>query len=176
MSEPLPGDFMVARTRFAPLQAQLMSACIQWGTNSDVNHAGIHVGDGQVIEARPGGAGYAPLTEYMGDNTRWSAGYGITSGLQRAAIVAAAEHLIGTPYGWGDCVAIALAQARLGGHVDAHADWTHQPWWVKRLARTDRLICSQLVDQAYLLAGVHLFSDGRYPGMVSPADLQALMT
>jgi hypothetical protein len=33
------------------------------------------------------------------------------------------------------------------------------------------MICSQLVDEAYLRAGVHLFDDGRDPGDVTPGDL-----
>jgi hypothetical protein len=45
-----------------------------------------------------------------------------------------------------------------------------------RIERADRLVCSQLVDKAYLLAGEHLFSDGRYPGEVTPGDLLDLIT
>jgi hypothetical protein len=33
------------------------------------------------------------------------------------------------------------------------------------------MICSQLVDRCYDIAGVHLFDDGRKPGDVSPGDL-----
>ena len=33
------------------------------------------------------------------------------------------------------------------------------------------MICSQLVDYCYLMAGVHLFNDGRWPGYVTPEDL-----
>ena len=163
---PQLGDFFVMRTEHSGLRDELMAACIQWGTDSDVNHAGVYVGivDGveSIVEARPGGAGYAPLSQYMGSNTRWSGGVGIPqSSPWREFIVHHAKALIGTPYGWGDIIAIALSSKRLGGHVDATASWVRQPWWIKRLARTDRLICSELVDYAYCLAGVHLFSDGR---------------
>jgi hypothetical protein len=37
------------------------------------------------------------------------------------------------------------------------------------------MICSQLVDQCYQDAGVHLFADGRWPGDVTPADLYRLI-
>ncbi len=33
------------------------------------------------------------------------------------------------------------------------------------------MICSQLVDQSYQDAGVHLFSDGRWSGYVTPGAL-----
>jgi hypothetical protein len=36
------------------------------------------------------------------------------------------------------------------------------------------LICSQLVDRACELAGVHLFDDGRLSGQVTPGDLYTL--
>ncbi len=46
---------------------------------------------------------------------------------------------------------------------------------MKRLCRKDRLICSQLVDEAYRLADIHLFNDGRLPQLVSPGDLLVLI-
>ena len=130
------------------------------------------------MEAQPGGATRTPIDGYLGDNTIWSDGYGLTTpSLQRPAITAAAEQLVGTPYGWGDIVAIALAQKRLGKwrRLDAEKPLEQQPWWVRRLARTDRLICSELVDEAWFLAGAHLYADGRPRGMVSPGDLGRLL-
>ena len=38
------------------------------------------------------------------------------------------------------------------------------------------MICSQLVDQCYLEAGIHLYDDGRDPGDVTPADLAELVS
>jgi hypothetical protein len=43
------------------------------------------------------------------------------------------------------------------------------------VADEGHLICSQLVDEAYLRAGVHLFDDGRLPGDVTPGDLWWLL-
>jgi len=88
------------------------------------------------------------------------------SPLVRAAIVDHARGHIGAPYSWVDDACIGLADM---------FRW-HVPTWVRtRLARPDRLMCSQLVDTAYLKAGVHLFSDGRPPGMVAPSDLLLLV-
>ena len=130
------------------------------------------------MEAQPGGATRTPIDGYLGDNTIWSNGYGLTTpALQRPAITAAAEQLVGTPYGWGDIVAIALAQKRLGKwrRLDAEKPLEQQPWWVRRLARTDRLICSELVDLSCHMAGVILFDDMRPFGLVSPGDIGRLL-
>ncbi len=44
-------------------------------------------------------------------------------------------------------------------------------WLLDYVAGTGHMICSQLVDQSYLDAGVHLAEDGRFPGDVTPGDL-----
>jgi len=83
------------------------------------------------------------------------------------------EHYIahhkGIPYNWPDIVAIGLAQRRLGRLV------TPRSWLARRLSRGDRLICSQLVDVCYEAAGLHLFTDHRPAGLVSPGDLLDLI-
>ena len=176
---PAPGNWFV--TSNGPLDStltgSLASNAIQWATSSPFNHAGLCVDARTVIEAQPGGARRSPIDGYLGANTVWSTGYALTAA-QRTAIVAAAVTLLGTPYGWGDIAAIALAQQRLGRfhRIDALIPYGRQPWWVRRLARPDRLICSQLVDLAHLLGGVHLFADGRPSGLCSPGDLGRLLT
>jgi hypothetical protein len=170
---PKPGDFFVTRGTSTHWRDQLMCFVIQWGTASNVNHAGICIPGGQVVEARPGGAGYAPLSDYQGANTRWSSLPLTTQ--QRDDISKAAVSLVGTPYGWLDVIAIAIAQKRLGAHLDVTKPMDQQPWWYQRIGRTDRLICSELVDLAYFQSGDHLFDDGRPFGLVSPADLERIV-
>jgi cell wall-associated NlpC family hydrolase len=170
---PKPGDFFVTESLSTEWRGQLMAYAIQFGTKSHVNHAGLYIGGNQIIEARPDGAGYAPLSEYQSRNTVWSA-LPLTD-TQRTDIANAATTLIGTPYGWPDAIAIALAQPRLGRHLDTTKPLDQQPWWYKRIAREDRLICSQLVDYAHYLGGVNLYDDGRPFGLVSPADLEKLV-
>lgn len=79
---------------------------------------------------------------------------------QRAAILAAAEQLLGTPYGFADIAALALS--KLGVKL---------PFLSKRLARPDRLFCSQLVDIVWQAVGFHAFDDGRPPQSVTPGDI-----
>ena len=151
---PALGAFGVVRT------GGWVARGIRWVTHSTVNHAFVYVGDGKIVEAEPSGAILAPI-HYS--DIIWSAAPPRGKG---AAIAAAAKKLVGTPYSWLDCACIGLAKL-FGWHV---------PGPVRaRLNRRERLMCSQLVDTAYLDAGVHLFSDGRIPGDVSPGDLLDLI-
>jgi uncharacterized protein YycO len=84
----------------------------------------------------------------------------------RAAVIDHALDHVGDPYSWVDDLCIGLADL-FGWHVPAAVR--------RRLARPDRLMCSQLVDVAYLEAGVHLWDDGRIPGDVAPSDLLDLI-
>lgn len=152
---PAPGDFGVVTT------SGWAARLIQTVTRSHYNHAFIYAGNGRIIEARPSGAGYGTL-DYPA--VLWS--NVPLNPLERDNVVAAAVKMIGTPYSWVDCAAIGIADL-FGQHIPELVR--------KRLNRRDRLMCSQLVDTAYLLAGVHLFSDGRVPGDVSPADLALLV-
>ncbi len=149
-----PGDFFVIRTD------GWAAPWIRLITRSDVNHAGLYVGNGTIIEARPEGAGYAPVS----DGAIWS--HLPLTDAERVTVVQQATLLVGTPYSWVDVACIGLADL-FGWHV---------PEWVrKRLNRRDRLMCSQLVDEAYRRAGIQLFTDGRPSGDVSPGDLADLL-
>ena len=109
------------------------------GTTVEADFKGAirgHVQDGDVIVT-------APLTDE-----------------QRARILEAASSLLGTPYGFADIAALALA--KLGLRV---------PFLSKRLARPDRLFCSQLVDIVWQSVGFKAFDDGRLPQDVTPGDI-----
>jgi hypothetical protein len=155
---PIPGDFAVVAT------PGLMAMLIRLATRSKVNHAFLLVAPGRIIEANPGGAAESDLANYDGM-------YQVRSAMDlsptmRAAIVDAAQGHLGDPYSWLDDAAIGLTDL---------FRW-HVPAWVRaRLARSDRLQCAQLVDQCYLEAGIHLWDDGRPPGMVAPSDLLLLI-
>jgi cell wall-associated NlpC family hydrolase len=180
---PAIGDFFVCDsfTAGGGFWANLPSKGIQWGTRSGFNHAGIYVGDHQVIEAQPSGVARSPSAQYEGDNTEWSSGYGLDG--VRGYEAAQVRHVIadwavsqlGKPYGWPDIAAITLAQQRLGSRIDVRRALAEQPWWVRRLISPDTLICSQLVALAYQHAGVQLYVDGWLPQLVTPGDLARLL-
>ncbi|MCC9311671.1 hypothetical protein LN042_32180 [Kitasatospora sp. RB6PN24] len=132
---------------------------------ADYEHAFILVGDDMVVEAQPGGARQTPLATYQDRPIRWSSGRVPLTNDQRAAIVSAAHRYLGVPYSFLDYLALATHRFRLPGNgllKGFVADTRHQ-------------ICSQLVDQCYRDAGVNLFSDGRWTGYVTPADLARLL-
>ncbi|GAB2858391.1 hypothetical protein GCM10022221_67370 [Actinocorallia aurea] len=129
------------------------------GDASRYTHAFVVVGDGKVIEAMPSGARLAPLSRFDGQPVAYSWAVPLDDG-QRKAITRAAIDLVGTPYGFGDYVALALARCGVS--------WG---WLDRFLASNRTLICSQLVALTYAQAGVDLFADGRPMHTVTPGDL-----
>lgn len=129
-----------------------------------VQHAGIYIGGDYTVEAMPGGAIKGRLSDYIGGPIIWSSDMIELRQSERISIVAHALDYVGTPYSFLDYLGLFLQRFRL------------RPSWLKRYtASTKHMICSQLVDQCYDDAGVHLFSDGRIAGDVTPADLYHLV-
>jgi uncharacterized protein YycO len=164
VTQPEPGDFGVVRI---PGGVGMLIRIGQWldgGGFADYEHAFVFLGGGQVLEAQPGGAHETPLSHYEGRPIDWSTGHIALTDEQRRAIVAAARSYIGVPYSFIDYLSLALARFRI-----------RLPFVKRYVASTGHMICSQLVDQSYLDAGVHLFKDGRWPRDVTPADLYRLI-
>jgi len=132
---------------------------------SEYQHAFVYAGGGQVVQAEPGGAVASPLGGY--GKIVWSTGRIALTPAQRTAICAAAMRCTSprpVGYSWLDYLAIALHHLRVPA-----------PGLRRYIGDTRHMICSQLVDQCYADAGVHLFADGRWPGYVTPADLAGLL-
>jgi hypothetical protein len=121
---------------------------------------------GWTFGAYPGGARLVPLpcspAELPG--ALWSSDAFTLSDTDRQLIVARALSYQGTPYGFTDYAALALH------HFDVNAKSLQ-----RFISSTNSMICSQLCDKMYQLAGIQLFSDGRWNGYVTPADLAALI-
>jgi hypothetical protein len=147
------------------------------GAPSRFSHAGVIIdADGTVVEAEPGGARIGHLSAYAGqpllvcDGPVMSVVERIRPGspttfseVWRRAVVSEARKLVGTPYSGADYLALALL------HLHLPSQWIR-----RRIESSGHLICSALVDRAYMNAGIHLFSDGRLVGDVMPADLAAI--
>ncbi|MFI9123852.1 hypothetical protein ACIGW0_31425 [Streptomyces bikiniensis] len=162
MNTPLPGDF--ALTKIGGITGKLVAAGQALvGDASPVQHAFVYVGYGEIVHAMPGGAEMISI-EDASEPVVWSTGKIPLSDEQRRTIKREAFNLVGTPYSFLDYASIGLAHFRI------------RPRWVRDyVADTGHLICSQLVDEVYLRAGIHLFSDGRLPGDVTPGDLWHLL-
>jgi hypothetical protein len=111
------------------------------------------------VEAQPGGARLAELSEYDGRDVLWLH----CPPEYQAAVAEAASGLVGTPYSALDY--LALATHRL--HIPASGLRAY-------IGSTGHMICSQLVDEAARRGGWHLFDDGRWPGYVTPGALTRL--
>lgn len=177
----LPGSFFVVDT---PGPGGFLIGIAQSLVNdaSRYKHCGIILDvQGNVLEAEPRGARVANLREYAGDGliicdgpVRRQVAAGDPRGAARhildsrgedeirADVVSAARRLVGTPYSWLDYAAIAALKL----HLPSKA--------LRRyVASSGHAQCAQLVDLAYQRAGIELFTDGRQPGDVCPADLAA---
>lgn len=146
------GDVALVRS------AGFVAWCIRLGTRSRFNHVRLVIDDADgTLEANPGGSGfgYVSATDLVVSPPMTDA--------QRAKIPDIARSLHGIPYGFADVAALGLAQFGIT-----------LPSVKRRLARRDRLFCSQLVDLAWQLAGYHAFTDGRPPQDVSPGDIADL--
>jgi len=130
---------------------------------SRFEHAFLVLPDGQLIEAQPGGAQIVGLDEYAGRHVEYVAPAGLTDG-QRAAVCAAALRYLGVGYSAATYFALA-----------AHRFHLPIPGLRAYIASSRRMICSELVDQAFQDAGVQLFADGRWSGYVTPADIYQLL-
>lgn len=157
------------------------------GKDYNFTHAFLVVDENRVIEAEPGGAVFAPVSKYESRDdvlfsdlpiqlavkeaeASWAkVGYsfamddaaGAYEAILRRRISLFGQECEGVPYSYLDYFALALE--RFNVHIKAVQN---------RVAREDRMICSQLVDWAYDQVGIHLFNDGRLPQDVTPGDLE----
>ena len=163
---PLAGDFCVVSTAGPVGRLIGLGETLCGDAFTQYQHAFVFTGAGQVVEAEPSGARTRKITRFdnPGQATLWSTGRITLTNPQRDAICLAARSYIGVPYSWFDYFAIA-----------AHRLHIPVPGLRGFIASDRSMICSQLVDQCYTDAGIHLFGDGRWPGYVTPADLAAVI-
>jgi len=162
-----PGDFAAVKMKGDTGTLIHIGEILNGDGFRDYEHAFVYVGGSQdmILEAEPGGA-VIRVFHYPLNDVLWSTdnvGLSLTIP-QRRVIPQIAEKYKGTPYSALDY--FALAARRL--HIPA-------PQLRGYIADTGHMICSQLADQVRLDVGSHLFSDGRWPGDVTPADLANLI-
>jgi len=133
---------------------------------ADYEHVALYVGEGVLVEMASGGIQLAKTGKYVNIPTRWSTGHFVLPSYVRQVIVDAAQAYVSlhVRYGWEDYAALALHHLGLGTAMLRQS-----------MANTKRMICSQFVDQCYADADVHLFRDNRWPGYVTPGDLNQLL-
>ena len=167
--EPQLGDWGLIREFQGRWYNRLFAEAIDWDTESPYHHVVVNIGNGRIVEAvRRVQIDFAD--QY--DEITWCTGRLpaplVPTDAQRQRIVQAALAMVGDKYNVLDILAIGLAQKRMGQVVDG------DEWWVKRLSKAHREICSQVADLAWKKAGIEMFP-GRLPGLVSPGDMGRLL-
>lgn len=156
-----PGDIGVTSVSGDVGKLITIGEWLNGNSNDKYDHAFIYIGNGQVVEAEPGGARVGSVSKYMdGRPLAFSTGKLPIDAIVGQDIVDIALKLVGTPYSFVDYFAIA-----------AHRFHLPFPGLKSYVASSKHQICSQLVDYTYREAGIQLFKDNRWPGYVTPADL-----
>lgn len=157
-TEPQPGDIGCTSIRG---DVGFLIRLGQWLNGNgwrNTEHAFVYVGTGRIVEAEPGGARLADLSEYDARTVVWVR----CPDAHRDTVVQAARNLLGTPYGFADYLALA-----------AHRFHLPIPG-IKRFANdTSTLICSQLAVVAARRGGWDLL-EPKPAGFIVPDDLAAL--
>ena len=129
-------------------------------------HAEIFLGDGLTASAYPDKRGIRPLgcaPESL-PNALWSSGLIMLTDEQRDGIVQWCYDHPHVPYSALDYASIT-----------AHSLGLNTAWLRRYIEQQQSMICSYYTDAAYAANGVHLFTDGRWPGDVDPLDLALLL-
>lgn len=162
---PLPGDFGLVHMGGNSGKLIHAGQILNGDGFADYEHAFVYVGNGNIVEAEPGGAKHVAL-HY--DKVLWSSGKIELTQTQRVLISHAAQEYaeIKTPYSAVDYFALAAKRLNLGPLVPGLRTYVES---------SKHMICSQLVDKCYQDAGVQLFNDGRWNGYVTPGALAGLI-
>lgn len=153
-----PGDYFLTQiSGFGGTLIRIAQAFA--GDASRYTHAGIFLDDGTIIEAMPGGARIVSNEATLRRRPLAISQFDIDEDA-RARIVEIARGYKGVPYNFADYLTIGLDSIGI------------RPKWLRNKIHSSKsMICSQLVDKIYSVAGVKLFDDGRDPGDVTPGDL-----
>jgi hypothetical protein len=158
--DPSPGDIGLVRIDGHVGQLIRFGQWLNGDGFRDLEHAFVMITDDALIEAMPGGARMKPLTWYEPwDQVLWLR----CPEEYREGVADAAYEYLGVPYSFADYASVAAHRL----HIPA-------PHLRRYIATSKHMICSQLADQAAMDGGWNLFSDGRWPGDVTPGDLVRL--
>jgi hypothetical protein len=177
----LPGDFAVVRVHGTVGKLIRLGEILNGDGFGDWEHAIFYAGDDPelgddlILEAEPGGAKLVPF-HYAAADVMWSTDnpdLDLTLVQQQMAMTVA-KHWKGVPYSFVDYLALAAHRFHLPGLL-----WSKYSKSFVTLktyvGQTAHDICSQLADLCRLELGSHLFSNGRWPGDVTPLDLANLI-
>lgn len=158
--DPQPGDVLCTQIEGDVGRLIRLGQWLNGDGFADFEHCAVYIGNGQIVEAEPGGARIAELTEYNQRALVWLR----CPDQYRDAVAAAARTQVGVPYSFLDYLAIALHRF----HIPA-------PGLRAFIASGRHAMCSALADRIAALGGWHWYDDGRWEGYVTPADVWELI-
>lgn len=161
---PNPGDFGLVAIQGTAGKLIRVGQWLAGDGFEPFEHVFVYVGDGQIVEAQPGGAVLSSVARYDSRVVRWSTDLIVPGDGDQIAQVA--RGFVGVPYSAADYFAIAAHRLHL---------WPADVMLKRYVASTRHMICSQLVDAAWRLAGEQLFADRRWAGYVTPGALSELL-
>lgn len=130
-------------------------------TEPPYQHAFLYLGDGKILEAEPGGARIADVTEYS--VIYWCTGIASRFTAEQLDNVArSAPDFVNVPYSFLDYFALAARRLRV---------FPLYPILRVYVRSTRHKICSALADAMYQANGLQVFRDRRWDGDVMPMDL-----
>lgn len=156
----LPGDFGLVTIEGNVGKLIRFGQWLNGDGFSNYEHAFIYIGNGQIIEAEPGGARIAQLSEYDGRSIRWSSDLIELTDTDRTRLVEWAVSKLNAPYSFLDYLAIALYRF----HIKV-------PFITKHVEESGHLICSVLVADAYASIGIQVGRDDNQSYLTTPGKL-----
>lgn len=155
---PQPGDIGLTQISGAGGALIRLGQWLNGDGFADYEHAFVYTGGGLIVEAMPKGAWEVDNWHDL-SRTRWLK----CPADCRTAVAEAAHGFVGTPYSIADYFAVAAHRLHIPApHLDRY------------VATSKHMICSQLADASAALGGWHLYADDRWPGDVTPGDLNRL--
>ena len=158
-AEPLPGDVGLVEISGSVGSLIRFGQWLNGDGFANYEHAFVYIGDGNIIEAQPGGAIQTNLSKYDGRPIFWSTNLINLTAQQRVGIVAIAKGQIGTPYSFLDYFAMATKRFHLP-----------LPWVTARVLNSKHLICSQLCAKDYEEVGSKISNKPAY--LTSPGRIR----
>lgn len=140
----------------------LVELAIDWADRSVFCHAFVVTdADGGLVEAMPEGVRLGHLAEYAHCPIMFNTGEEMTP-TQLEQVARTARGYVGRKYGWSDIVRLALAK------LDVRI-----PWLDRHVATDSDVICSELVAEVGLAAGLDWSCGQRNLADVTPGLLAA---
>lgn len=158
MTTPLPGDFGLVSIEGGVGFAIRLGQFLNGDGFRNYEHAFIYIGNGQIVEAEPGGARISQLSEYDGRSILWSTELVDLNARDRQDICSDVVAFVGTPYSFLDYLCIALYRFHL-----------KVPGVTNRVEKSKHMICSQLVATVYHQSGINMTKDPAY--LITPGKL-----